>query len=440
MALSTASQSYLEGYEAFAALGAEPPQLVELRSHARERFEVLGFPSVLEEEWRFTNVAPLARSGLENLVEAGSVSATQVDALSYDGCDRLVFVDGRVAPEHCTVERLPDGAFVGSLRQALSECPDLVLEHLGRHAPIQDRAFSALNTALFVDGAAILAPKGSIFERPIHLLFIASESAEGRAFYPRNLVVAGEASQLTIVESYAGLCNQYFNCVVSEFVGEQSSHFDHYRLQRESRASFHIATVKTWLDRSAVFSSYNLALGGGLVRVDTGAMLDGEGIECTLNGLYIASDDQLIDNHMRVEHKKPHCNSHELYKGILDGRARAVFNGRIFVHQDAQKTDAKQTNRNLLLSREALVNSNPQLEIFADDVRCTHGSTVGQLDEEAVFYLRSRGIEEEAARSLLTYAFANEVAEGIRLPEVRQEVEEFLFNRLAAGEIVRQAV
>ncbi len=440
MALSTAAQSYLEGYEAFAALGAEPPQLVELRSHARERFEALGFPSVLEEEWRFTNVAPLARSGLENLVEAGSVNAAQVDALSYDGCDRLVFVDGRVAPEHCTVERLPDGAFVGSLRQALSECPDLVLEHLGRHAPTQDRAFSALNTALFVDGAAILAPKGSIFERPIHLLFIASESAEGHAFYPRNLVVAGEASQLTIVESYAGLCNQYFNCVVSEFVGEQSSHVDHYRLQRESRASFHIATVQTWLDRSAVFSSYNLALGGRLVRVDTGAMLDGEGIECTLNGLYIASDDQLIDNHMRVEHKKPHCNSHELYKGILDGRARAVFNGRIFVHQGAQKTDAKQTNRNLLLSREALVNSNPQLEIFADDVRCTHGSTVGQLDEEAVFYLRSRGIEEEAARSLLTYAFANEVAEGIRLPEVRQEVEEFLFNRLAAGEIVRQAV
>jgi Fe-S cluster assembly protein SufD len=211
-------------------------------------------------------------------------------------------------------------------------------------------------------------------------------------------------------------------------------------MQRESRAAYHFATIASWLDRSSVVASHNVSLGGRMVRNDIVALLDGEGGEAILNGLYVAEGDQFVDNHMRVEHVKAHCASHELYKGILDGRARGVFNGRIYVHPGAQKTDAKQTNRNLLLSRQALVNSNPQLEIFADDVKCTHGSTVGQLDAEAIFYLRSRGIGEEAAKSLLTYAFASEVSQAIDLDPVRHDLEEFLFGRLAEGDVVRQAV
>jgi Fe-S cluster assembly protein SufD len=211
-------------------------------------------------------------------------------------------------------------------------------------------------------------------------------------------------------------------------------------MQRESRAAYHFATIQARLDRSSVVASHNVSLGGRMVRNDVVALLDGEGAEGTFNGLYVAEGDQFVDNHMRVEHIKAHSASHELYKGILDGRARAVFIGRIFVHEGAQKTDAKQTNRNLLLSRHALVNSNPQLEIFADDVKCTHGSTVGQLDAEAIFYLRSRGIGLEAAKSLLTYAFANEVTSAIDFDPVRHDLEEFLFGRLAEGDVVRQAV
>jgi Fe-S cluster assembly protein SufD len=241
------------------------------------------------------------------------------------------------------------------------------------------------------------------------------------------------------VETYSGE-GTYLCCPVTEMTAGPASVIDHYKLQRESREAFHLATFQITGERSSRPSSHSISIGGALVRNDVNAVLDGEGIDCILNGLYLAEGRQLIDNHMRVDHVKAHCASHELYKGILDGKARAVFNGLIHVHPGAQKTDAKQSNRNLLLSSEAIANSNPQLEIFADDVRCTHGSTVGQLDDDAVFYLRSRGIGAEAARSILTYAFASDIVERIKLAPVRRDLEEFLFSLLPQGEVVRQAV
>jgi Fe-S cluster assembly protein SufD len=367
------------------------------------------------------------------------VTAAAVAEASYPGCDRLVFVDGRLAPEHTAIGALPPGVLAGSLREALAAGSELAAARLGRHTAFDHHAFAALNTALFVDGALIVVPRGVVLERPIQIVNLASSAAEGKAIHPRHLVIAEEASQASVVETYGG-AGEYFTGVVTELVAGESSHLRHYRMQRESRGAYHFATISSWLGRSSVVASHNVALGGRMVRNDVVALLDGEGAEGIFNGLYVAEGDQFVDNHMRVEHVKAHCASHELYKGVLDGRARAVFNGRIYVHKGAQKTDAKQTNRNLLLSRQALVNSNPQLEIFADDVKCTHGSTVGQLDAEAIFYLRSRGIGEEAAKSLLTYAFANQVTSAIDLEPVRRDLEEFLFGRLAEGDVVRQAV
>jgi Fe-S cluster assembly protein SufD len=317
---------------------------------------------------------------------------------------------------------------VASLAEVLEKAPDKVEPWLGQYARFDDHPFVALNTAFLRDGALVWVPRGVIVEKPIHLMFVSSST--GIVTFPRNLFVAGENSQVTLVETYAGE-GAYFTCPVTELVAGPASVVDHYKLQVESRQAFHMATFQIEAERSCAPSSHSISIGGALVRNDVNAVLDGEGIDCILNGLYLGEGRQVIDNHMRVEHARPHCASHELYKGVLDGAARSVFNGLIHVHPGAQKTDAKQSNRNLLLSASAIANSNPQLEIFADDVKCTHGSTVGQLDEDAIFYLRSRGIGEEAARSLLTYAFASDIVERIK---------ELLFARLPQGEVVRQAV
>jgi Fe-S cluster assembly protein SufD len=422
----------------------EPAAIAALRARGRDAFAKLGFPSLTDEDWRFTNVAPLVRRDFEPLSNAGTVTAAEVEAATYPGCDRLVFVDGQLAAEHTSIASLPAGAIAGSLRRALGAGSEVVSARLARHTPFDRNAFTALNTALFADGALIVVPRGAVLERPIQIVQLASRAAAGRSIQARHLIVVEESAQASVVESYGGALGpgggEYFTGVVTELHADAGSHLRHYRMQRESREAYHVATIATRLDRASVVASHNVSLGGRFVRNDIVARLEGEGGEAILNGLYVAEADQFVDNHMRVEHVAAHCASHELYKGILDGRARGVFNGRIYVHPGAQKTDAKQTNRNLLLSRQALVNSNPQLEIFADDVRCTHGSTVGQLDREAIFYLRSRGIGEEAAKSLLTYAFASEVSQAIDFDAVRHDLEEFLFGRLAEGDVVRQAV
>jgi Fe-S cluster assembly protein SufD len=419
---------------------AAPAPVTALRRLGIERFAALGFPTLRQEDWRFTNVAPVARGTFvrpESDPEAADPARLAV--LEFPEAARLVFVDGRFSAKLSHVDELPAGIVVASLADALARTPDAVLPWLGRLGETSN-PFVALNTAFLQGGAFVLVPRGAVVEKPVHLLFLSS-GMEGRATYsfPHNLIVAGENSQITLVETYAGE-GTYLCCPVTELMAGPASVVDHYKLQRESREAFHLATFQITGERSSRPSSHSISIGGALVRNDVNAVLAGEGIDCILNGLYLAEGRQLIDNHMRVDHVKAHCGSHELYKGILDGKARAVFNGLIHVHPGAQKTDAKQSNRNLLLSSEAIANSNPQLEIFADDVKCTHGSTVGQLDDDAVFYLRSRGIGAEAARSILTYAFASDIVERIKLEPVRRDLEEFLFSRLPQGEVVRQAV
>lgn len=432
---------YLADFERFSRElpAGEPAAVRAMRQLALERFAALGFPTLRQEEWRLTNIAPITQGTFHRATgDPEAVGLEQIAPYVFESPARLVFVDGRYSARLSSVGELPPGVVVSSLAHALTEMPELVEPHLSQYAKL-DHPFVALNTAFLRDGGFVYVPRGAVVG-PVQILFLSS-SEEGRATvsYPRNLIVAGENSQLTVVETYAGT-GGYFNCPVTEMVAGPNSAVDHYKVQRESREGFHVATFQIDAGRSSVPSSHSISLGGGLVRNDVNAYLGGEGIDCILNGLYLADGKQFVDHHMRVEHAKPHCSSHELFKGVLDGKARSVFNGLIHVHPGAQKTDAKQSNRNLLLSREAVANSNPQLEIYADDVKCTHGSTVGQLDEDAVFYLRSRGIGEEAARSLLTWAFASDIVERIKVEPVRKDLEEFLFARLPKGEVVRQAV
>ncbi|MCZ6506845.1 MAG: Fe-S cluster assembly protein SufD [Acidobacteria bacterium] len=417
------------------------PRLQALRQAAIERFAELGFPTTRQEAWRFTNVAPIARTPLTVATDAPSVTAADIERYHYADCTQMVLVNGRLAPEHTRLLGLPEGVVVSSLAEAWQSHPQLVEEHLCRYAKFDDHAFVALNTALHADGVFIYVPKGVVVETPINLILVGAPQDEPLAFFPRLLFVTEESSQVTIFEQHVTVGEgTYFTCPVLEIVAGANTTIDHYKLQRETLAAFHMSTLQVKQHRDSNFSSHCLSWGGLIVRNDVNATLDGENCTAILNGLYMVEGKQLVDNHMRVEHNMPNCYSHELYKGILEGKSRGVFTGLIYVKKDAQKTDAVQANRNLLLSNEALCNSQPQLEILADDVRCTHGSTVGQLDKLAIFYLRSRGIGEEAARSLLTYAFAADIVTRVKLPQVRRDLEEFLFRRLPKGEIVRQAV
>lgn len=431
---------YLADFEAFEGgrAGLEPPALQELRRRAIERFETLGFPTIKQEAWRNTDVSAIAKAGFRRIQEPGTVDTRQLEPHVYAGCARLTFVDGRYAPELSTSLDLPEGVVAGSLATALVTHRDLVLEHLGRHTSFEEQAFAALNTAYFEDGVFLYLPRNAVLEGPLHLLFLSA--TPGAVTYPRTLLVAGENSHATVIEHYASTADgPYLSCPVTEILLGANAVLDHYKVQKESIEAYHVAVQQSYQGRASTLRSHSVSVGGHLVRNDLDAMLDAEGITCILNGLYLVDGEQHVDNHMRVDHAKPNGYSHELYKGILDGNGRSVFNGLIHVYEDAQKTDAVQSNRNLVLSRGALASSNPQLEIFADDVRCTHGSTIGQLDDDAIFYLRSRGIGADAARSLLTYAFASDIVERIKVESVRQDLEELLFHRLPQGEVVRQA-
>jgi Fe-S cluster assembly protein SufD len=436
-------EAWLAEYERFSAsLNAEPAFRGELRRRAIDRFGTIGFPTTRMEDWRFTSVAPITgQTFIRATPTHNGIDPVEVGTFAYMDCTELVFINAHFSADYSTIHELPDGVVVTSLAEAMQSHPELVEQHLGRYLRFEENAFAALNTAFAEDGAFIYVPKGAVVREPLHLLFLATNGDEPLVSYPRNLFVLDENSQATIIETYAsGGDHTYLSCPVTEIVTGDYALLDHYRIQQESLAAFHMANQTLYMQQSATADSQNITLGGGLVRNDVHALLDAEGSDCTLNGLYLTRGTQLVDNHMLVEHAKPNCRSYELYKGILDEQSRAVFNGLIHVHPGAQKTDGIQSNRNLLLSSDALVNTNPQLLIFADDVRCTHGSTVGELDRDAMFYLRSRGISREAAQSLLIYAFASEFVEKIRFEPVRKDVEEFLFTRLPKGEIVRQAV
>ena len=401
--------------EQFTAQEPAAGWIQQLREAGFQRFSELGFPTTHNEEWRFTNVAPIARA---QFVPAGR-STVDGDALApFTGGIRLVFVNGFLQEQPSS---LPKGVQAGAFN-------DEAQSHLAQYASDQN-PFVALNTAFFSTGAFVRIARGTVVEQPIHLVYITTDAQAGGQphTHPRALIVAGADAQCTIVETYAGT-GSYFTNAVTEIVAGDGAVVDHYKVQLEAPGAFHIATMQASLGRSANFSSLSIALGGALVRNDTNATL-AEGSEATLNGLYLVNGRQHIDNHTEIDHAKPHGTSHELYKGILDGKASAVFNGRIIVRKDAQKTDSKQTNKNLVLSDEAVIDTKPELQIFADDVRCTHGATIGQLDEEAMFYLRSRGIGRNQSRSLLTYAFAQDIVDRIKVQGLKDRLEAVLFEK-----------
>lgn len=410
--------------------GWEPEWLTSLRQSAMASFSESGFPTRRDEDWRFTPIPRIVETPFR-LAEAAQPHGDDVNEYAFGGLggDHLVFVDGRYAPALSTVRPYGKTIRIGSLAQLLREDPGAAERYLGRAADPKKAAFTSLNTAFFRDGACLIIPRGAVIDGVVHVLYLSSESADPQVSYPRTLIVAGENSQATIVESYASSAGDlYFTNAVTEFYIGANAAVDHYKLTREGSGAQHVATTQILIDRAATFTSHNIILGGSLVRNDFNAHLQGEGIVCTLNGLYMARDRQLVDNHTFIDHAVPNCESHEIYKGILTDRSRGVFNGKILVRPDAQKTDAKQTNKTLLLSKEATIDTKPQLEIFADDVKCTHGATVGQADEEAIFYLRSRGIGQDDARSLMVYAFASDIISRIPIPPIRERMDRALFT------------
>ncbi len=345
----------------------------------------------------------------------------------------LVFVNGRFAASLSSLARLPDGVAVRPLAEAVARAGDAAGLRLGSLVRT-GYPFADLNTALFEDGAHVAIAPRAVVGAPIHVLFLASAAGRPVLISPRLVVEAGERAEVRIVESYAGLADGVtFSNAVTEFLLAPGAIVDHVKLQRERDAAFHVGGTFVSMGRGAAFTSHGITLGGRIVRNDIVAGLDGEGAECTLNGLYLADGDRLVDNHTLIDHAQPHCPSHEVYKGILSGRGRAVFNGKIIVRPQAQKTDARQTNKALLLSDDAQINTKPQLEIFADDVKCTHGAAIGQLDEDAFFYLRARGIGAAAARAMLIHAFAVDVLDGIKVEAVRAQAITEIDTRLHAG-------
>jgi len=414
-----------------------PRWVQDLRERGATRFSALGFPTVRDEEWRFTNVAPIASGEFKPADGAAPLVESQLAGLLYaDARYRLVVVNGQYRPELSRVHGLPAGVRAGSLAGTingeLQADSEIVQRYLGQLADVGTRAFDALNTARLQDGAFIHVPDGVILPDPLQVMFVSTaDGGAASVSHPRLLIVVGDMAQARVVETYVGTGGRYFANAVSEvFVGENAV-LDHYKVQEDSTEAFHIGSMHIHASRSATVSSHSFTLGGKLVRNDVIAILDGEGAECTLNGLYLADGERLVDNHTTIDHAKAHCPSHELYKGILGGRARAVFNGKIIVRPDAQKTNAKQTNRALLLSDSASINTKPQLEIFADDVKCTHGAAIGQLDEDALFYLRARGLTFEEARDLLIHAFAGEILDRVQIDALKSAVEGELYAQLA---------
>jgi Fe-S cluster assembly protein SufD len=421
-------ESYLENFNEFEKLAAghDLPWLRKLRQDAFARFCEAGFPNTHDEDWRFTNVSAIAQTGFR-LTRNRRVRLSRQELEPYQvagvAC-QLVFVNGHFARELSLLGKLPNGVKVSSLAGEISSNSEAIEQHLGRYLDIRRDAFCALNTAFVEDGAYVHIPRGTLVEEAIYLLFVSTADDAPSMSHPRNLIVAEEDSQATFVEDYVSLDGGAVFCnTVTELVAGDHSVLSHYMIEREHKEAFNISTLRIQQGRSTNVVSHSVLLGGTLVRNNVHPVLAGEGGECLINGLFIGNGRQHLDNYMLVEHASPRCGSRQFYNGILDGHAHGVFHGRIIVHKDAQKTDAKQTNRNLLLSDDAQIDTKPQLEIYADDVKCTHGATIGQIEGDALFYLRSRGIDEVSARKLLLFAFASECLDRMKQGPVRKHVE-----------------
>ncbi|HEY1463366.1 MAG TPA: Fe-S cluster assembly protein SufD [Terriglobales bacterium] len=436
--MTTAIQNvdnYLETFTEFEkrAAGTNLGWLRKLRAEAFARFCQVGFPTTRDEDWRFTNVSAISRAqfALPGKSDA-SLSAAHLKAWRMESsATQLVFLDGQFRSDLSQLGELGGGITVSTIKEEAAKSAKLLEAHLGRYLDIQRDPFSALNTAFAEDGAFVHVARGTALEQSIHLLFISTKADSPRMVHPRNLLVFEKETQATVVEEYVSLGGGTILCnSATELVAGENATISHYMIEREEKDAFNISTLRIELERSANVASHSLLLGGGLVRNNVHPVLAGEGAECLINGLFVGNGKQHLDNYMHVEHASPHCSSRQFYNGILDDQSHGVFHGRIVVHKDAQKTDAKQTNRNLLLSDSAQIDTKPQLEIYADDVKCTHGATIGQIEENALFYLRSRGIEEVAARRLLLMAFAGECLDRMKTGTAREHTEKLIQKHL----------
>lgn len=420
--------------------GARAPWLAQARSAALEQFAQRGFPTIRDEEWKYTSVAAIEKHAFLALPGGGGNAAAaaalvQNLALNDGSGHLLVFHNGRHAPALSAPGRLPAGATLSSLVDALEQTPEALAPYLCDSE--RQTVFGALNSAFMADGAYLHLARGVVLEQPVHLLFITTEA--GAAIAPRNLIVAEAGAQATVIEHYAGPDGVvYFTNVVTQIFTAENAAIEHYKLQQEAAQAFHVAGIHVAQGRGSRLASHSITLGAALARNDITTAFNAPGCEATLNGLYLVGGLQHVDNHTRIDHLQPNGTSHEYYRGVLDGRSRAVFNGKVIVHPGAQKTNASQANHNLLLSRDAEIDTKPQLEIHADDVQCTHGATIGQIDDEQLFYLRSRGVEEAMARGLLIHAFAHDVIERIRVASLRSRIEQILLTRLPQGDRIKE--
>ena len=441
--MTTATQelaTYREGFGGFekSAAGNRLAWLRNLRREGFARFAEKGIPTTHWEDWRFTNLSSLAQTPFRLARNGGSaLTAKSLDKYKIDGAAaQLIFLNGRYVAELSSIGRLPNGVDISNLATEIESQPSALESWLGQFLDTRRDPFSALNTAFLEDGAFVYVAKGVVLEAPVHALFVSTSETGPTMTHPRNLIVAESGSQVSVIEDYvslpsaSGVEGRLFCNTATELIAGDNAVVSHYMIEREHTDAFNVSTLRIEQGRNASVGSHSVLLGGGIVRNNVHPVLNGEGGDCLINGLFAGAGRQHLDNYMLVEHAKPHCGSRQFYNGILAGRSHGVFHGRIIVHKDAQKTDAKQTNRNLLLSDEAQIDTKPQLEIYADDVKCTHGATIGQIEENALFYLRSRGIDEPSARQLLLLAFASECLDRMNEGPARTHIESLIRDHL----------
>ena len=414
------------------------------RQSAFDIFQESGFPNTRVEDWKYTDVKPIAKNTFSNITESNVASDNnEIDEILIKDldCVNLVFINGAYSEKYSDIKNISSKIVIKSMADALINDESLLKKHLTKHINQELNSFTALNTAFIQDGAYINISANTNIDKPINITYISRDSNHPFATHPRNLIVMGENSNATVIENYVGSGKvNYFTNSVTETVLLQGAVLKHYKIQQEGSSAFHIASLNTSQSKDSRFESHLVSIGGALVRNNINASLNEEGAEIIMNGLYMTEDVQHVDNHTRVDHLKPHTQSHQNYRGVLNGKSRGVFNGKVVVHPQAQKIEAYQNNANLLLSDDAEIDTKPELEIYADDVKCTHGATVGQLDDDMLFYLRSRAVDEKTARSLLTYAFADEVISEINLKEIQNKLERLIIGRLPDSSLIREYV
>jgi Fe-S cluster assembly protein SufD len=423
------------GEIALAVAAEQPAWLRRARQAGAEALAAQGFPTPKHEDWHYTSTGPIAEAAFPTLaVVSGSATAADLEPYRFGHADwpTLVFVNGRFDAALSKLDTLPEGVRAMPMARALVEQADVVERVLGTIATPTLHPFAALNQALFLDGALVTVAKEMEADVPVHLVYVTDATGARGTTHPRTIIAAERHSKLTVLESHVALGDAaYLTNHVTEIDVADGATVTHVKLQRESRRAFHVAHVEARQGRDSHFFSFSFATGAQLSRTNVYTVLGGEGCGATLNGLYLLDGEQHCDHQTRIEHAQPNCYSREVYKGILDGHSHGVFNGKVYVHPVAQKTDGKQTNKTLLLSPDARIDAKPQLEIFADDVKCTHGATVGQLDATSLFYMKSRGISDETSRKLLTYAFAADVLETLEIEDVKRELEALTLARYA---------